>query len=397
MKPIIFSLALVLICISCDISNSDVSPEYEFVKIFDDPDITSSYYPVDALETSDNGILILSAISNDNMSNYPGIHLIKTSSSGQIIWSKSLETSYVSPMPNILKVGNELRLVCMDDLSFRTKLLSIDHISGEVNEISELSNTYPLAAHYNESSKTTLILSYDGIGLNTVMSGYDDSNNEIFTQRTATNKDFSYEIFQHLKKQRDPFPFFIQSFDVNNISYYAVNAFSNYTLSLLFLEQSSGNISGRVNGYQELGGMGASLHKEEGHFAIVKSEFNTNSIAINPDVEIDVNSTQNISQLNAIDFPELSTSSNFRIIYDDYKGKSIIAYACTTKNNQMAIYFFNAETNELIHTKYLGHTNPVEISSFFKTDDEAFVIVGKTWVDGRFQRIISYKIRPEEL
>ncbi len=395
-QPIIF-IFLITICISCDIKNSDVSPDYNFVKVYNDANVTTAYYPIDAIETSNGDIIILSATTETSNTNYPTIHLMKTDNYGNVIWERAVDASYVSPVGSLMQVGSEIRFICMDDISFRVKILAINESSGIVTEVGETTDNYPLASHYSSTTNTTVILSYNGIGRNTVISAYDETMGLIFKQSSPTNKDFSYDIFQHLKKQRNPFPFFINSFLSNNSTIYCVNAFSNYTLSLLFINHNSGNINGRVNGYQELGGIGASINKDEGLFAIAESRFNVGEISLGPEISININGIQNVTQLDATGYPELSSESMVKIIKDEFNGKELVVYASTTKSNQLALFFFDADTNELVHTKYLGHTHPVEISSFLKANDGGLIIVGKTWISGRFQRIILYKVAEDEL
>lgn len=397
MKRLIPIYLLLACMFSCDIKNNDISPDYNFVKVYDDVDISKSYYPVDAIETTDNGIIVLSAITDDLKTNYPTIHLLKTDSKGQVVWQTDVDPNYVSPVASLMYINNQIRFVCMDDNSFRTKVMSIDENTGSLTEVSESSESYPLAAHYSDETNSMVVLSYDGIGTNTVISVFDDAGNLRYSISTPTNKDFSYDIFQHLKKQGTSFPFYVNSFTNNNTKYYSVNAFSNYTLSLLFINNSSQNISGRINGYQELGGISSSIQKADNLFSIAESKFDIGEISLGIETAIDVNQIQNITELETTRFSELSTSSAVRIIKDEFNGKEMIVYCTTTKSNQIVLYFFDPETNKLIHTKYLGHTNPVEISSLFKANDDGIIITGKTWIAGRFQRVIIYKVATDSI
>ncbi|MGQ1786571.1 MULTISPECIES: hypothetical protein [unclassified Saccharicrinis] len=394
---LIYSLVLTLFLCSCDIRNSNVEPEYNFVKVYDDEDVTKSYFPVGAIETDDGSIIILSAVNDSQSTNYPTIHVMKTDKSGNPEWETNVDPAYVSPVTGLLSFGGEIRFVCMDDNSFIAQVMEINTVTGDVTEVGDMPDSYPLAAHYSPETNTLVIASYDGIGYNTMITGYDASLNLSFELISPTNKDFSYDIFQHLKKQRAPFPFFIHSFENNGITYYGVNAFSNYTLSLLFVNHSSKTISGRVNGYQEQGGIGATVNKADGVFAIAKSKFNIGDIAFATEAAIDVNGIQNVTQLEDIAYPELSTKSNVKIVKEELNGKEMLVYAATTNSNQLALYFFDAETNELKLTEYLGHTNPVEISSFFKANDGGLIIAGKTMVAGRYERIILYKVATDEM
>ncbi|MCU4174897.1 hypothetical protein [Carboxylicivirga sp. N1Y90] len=394
-KQFILSLSLILL-VACNSSETDVAPDYNFMKVYDNADIEINYYPVDALETKDGSIVVLSALNDIQNTNFPTIHIMKTSASGKVIWETPIAPSYVSPVPNLMLANDQVRFVCMDDTSFDTKIIGINLNNGDITELGSLDESYPLAAHYNSDNQTTVILSYDAIGTSSIITGLNASFTQLFRASTATNKDFSYDIFRHLKKQRTPFPFFINSFDHSGV-YYAVNGFSNYTLSLMMVNQSSGQITGRVNGFQELGGISAAIHKVNDQFAIASSKFNVGNVAIGADVNIDVNSTQNIAQLTTVGLAELKAEAPVKVLKTNFSNQEMIIYAATTKTNQVALYFFNAESNSLIKTHYLGHTNPMEISAFFKTKDKGLAVVGKAWVAGRYQRIIIHKLAYEQL
>ena len=399
MKKIAYSLFILLVAVSCDVKKSNVSPDYNFVKVFDNTDLTVSYYPVDAMETADGGFIVLSALDATQNTNFPAVHVLKTDQNGNMAWEATADAGYVSPVPGLMNTGNSIQFFCMDDNSFKAKLMTINDngSTGTISEAGGTNDSYPLAAYYSNSANRIVLLSYDGIGMNTVISSYDKNLSGSFRISTSTNKDFSYEIFQHLKKQHTPFPFFIRDFVSNGNTFYAVNALSNYTLSLLFVDQSTGSITGRLNGYQESGGISAVHYLGGDTFAIAASQFNTGNVFIGPDISIDDHATQNVSDLQPLAFPELKADAPVKMLEDKFNDKAMIVYAATTKTDQIALYFYDKTTFELQKTKYLGHTNPVELAALFRTSDGGLAVAGKTWVAGRYQRIILYKLALEEL
>lgn len=222
MKTIISIALLVLVTTACDIKDSDINPDYHFVKVYDDKDVSRSYYPVDAIESTNGSILILSAINDSQYTSYPTIHVMKTDKNGNMVWETNVDPTYISPVSELMNIDGKIRFVCMDDHSFTAQMMEINAESGAITMIGSMQVNYPLAAHYSPETNSLIIASYDGIAYNTVITGYDTSLNISFQLSTPTNKDFSYDIFQHLKKQRAPFPFFIHSFNYSGINYYAL-------------------------------------------------------------------------------------------------------------------------------------------------------------------------------
>jgi len=61
------------------------------------------------------------------------------------------------------------------------------------------------------------------------------------------------------------------------------------------------------------------------------------------------------------------------------------------------LYAYDAEDGTLLSLKYLGQTSPYEIGNFVKTLDGGLIVLGNTFVAGRFSRLCLFKLTKSEL
>jgi len=86
-----------------------------------------------------------------------------------------------------------------------------------------------------------------------------------------------------------------------------------------------------------------------------------------------------------------------KILVSKINDKDVILYASNTKSGQIGIYVYEQSTGDFLGSKYLGFSNPFEVTSIINTTDEGIAIGATTYVTGRFPRITLFKISPEEL
>ena len=73
----LYLLIINVLVISCDIKKSNISPDNNFTRVYTDNNSSHTYYPVDVVETDDNGFLIVSGLYDSDSLNYPKVHLLK--------------------------------------------------------------------------------------------------------------------------------------------------------------------------------------------------------------------------------------------------------------------------------------------------------------------------------
>ncbi len=382
--------------ISCDIKKSNLSPDIYFTRVFTDNNISHTYYPVDITETEDHGFLIVSGLYDSDSLNYPKVHLLKTDPEGNMAWTYTSDPSVMSPTPSILEVGSSFYLVSMEN-NLDANLYEIDQGTnqGSLEFVQELNIKNPLYA-YSGNNDNIVLLSYDIVSNNSVITGFDASFSQQWSTQLRAITDVQYNVRYHLNKEGKEYPFYIGEILTNNlITHYHINCYNNSTLSSNFLNAVNGSFEGVLNTYVSAG-ISSLVQLQENRFAL--SRYYTGKNYIFPNVEVDISAISNTEDFtgNDIELPELINDAKVAIMKDEFRGEELVLYASTTKTNQIVLYFFSPETSELVKTHYLGSTNPVEIAAITRAVDDAVVILGRTWVAGRFQRIILYKISMDE-
>jgi hypothetical protein len=388
-------LALNLILSSCDIKKSDVPPETSFVKVYESTNIDEAYYPEDIHEFGDD-YLLLSALKDSSLTNFPKISIILISSSGEVLSSIVLPENLVNPVHGWLSISGSIYLVCMDDITLQAKLLKVT-VSNEniqYEEELEFDRKMPLSVWNDESG--VILLSYDRIGRYSIIDKYDSNLNPEWSSSSPTNEDFNDEIWDHFKKTGKPFPFFIGSIDNGSLhSDYFVNCLDNYSMALLFLTGASGEITGKIFSYQAETAISSALHLQNDTFSL--SRYHSGDNFIYPKTGLDVNELLNTNDFQDILISQLQTDARMDVVYYQTVDEEFIVYASTTKSNQIVLMFFDPLTGLLKYTHTLGYGNPVEVVTLLQTDDDGFLVLGKTWINGQYQRIILYKVSEDQL
>ena len=395
--PRIIGAMIILIIFSallsnCDIKESDVSPASSYTKVYESANTQESYYPLDIIQTNDKGFLILSSmIDKDQQAEifFPRIHLTKVNEVGHFEWQQQIDNNYLSAVSKIMSVNNQIFILCMKNLNSALLQVTPGKDSATINEINTDSDRpYPLAAFID--NQTIITSSY--FDQTTHINAYDLNFNRLWSSSEPTGEDIIVDIRQHLTRQGTEYPFFIGK--LNDQDTYFANAFRRSTLSLMFI-QSGGNLSGYLTSFQDKGVISSCVHLQEDQFAI--SRYYTGDNFVYPGVSVDINTHTTAKDYNDILLADLKSNARINVMHDEFNSMNLILYASTSKTNQISLYFFDAKDNSLVKTHFLGHTNPVEIASLIRADDGSLIVLGKTWVSGRYQRIILYKISLDEL
>lgn len=385
---LVFSLLLFW---NCDVKDSDVAPSATFTKVYESSNVLESYFPLDLIQTEDGGFLILSSLIDREQQSeifYPRIHLTKTDDQGIFEWQQQLDNAYLSAVPKLIYANNQIFILCMKSLSSALLRVNLQEDGAAIEEIgTDGDRYYPLAAYID--NQTIITTSY--YDRTSYVNAYDLNFNRQWSASGPSGEDIIPHIRKHLTKQGNELPFYIGM--LKNEEKYFANIFHNYTLSLLFV--SSGSINGYLYSYQDEGVISSCTHLEDSLFAI--SRYFARDNYVYPGVSINTNGLTNAKDFNDILMADLQFNARVQVIRDDFNGNDLILYASTTKTNQIALYFFDAITYEMLKSHFIGHTNPVEIASMIRAEDGALVILGKTWVSGRYQRNILYKLSIEEL
>ncbi len=376
-------LFLLFIAVSCDIKNNDVLPTNTFTKIFDDSRFEQEYYPLDIIQTPDNGFLILSEKKSDQ-SLFTSVYILKTDELGNVITSIEMEEPFVLPVNGWQKIDNRYYFVSMDGNTLTAQLVPVTAEGVVESAIPIYGITYPLVAA--KDGNDLLMLSFNNTDGESVISKVTTSG-QITKQVSYTigaGVDVEKPIIDHLTRNGKQLPFIVGK---TPEGLYYFNGFFKYTFSLVFTNFGEDPV-GVCQGQLSQGGISAVSSIGSDIFGIARFNFGANYL--NPSTTISTNSISSSSDLGGNIFPEIETNSRVKLLkFDDAEGKWI--YSTFTQNNQIVLYGFNQSTGTILGTEYLGDGNPYKLSSAVVTSDGGIAILAQTALEGRFPRIAIFK------
>jgi hypothetical protein len=388
------ALAAILSVSACDIKDSNADPSASFSALYDHPDMNLSFYPVDMVQTSDDGYLVLSVYTDTALSTFPLIRLMKTDKNGAMVGEELVDPAYCSAVPSLMQHGAAWQFVCMDAVNQNAKLMEVNEDLSGITEVAELSGKYPLYL-YNDSQDDFLVLTFDRIARTSVLTKYSSAGGQLWQTSFNINEDYKNQVETHLKKAGKQFPFFITPAGEPDITHYLVNCFYNYTMTLLFVHAGNGSMTGQLNTYQDDAAISSAVFLDGTRFSLSRYYMGDNYIF--PSVELDMNSTQGAETFNDLQLPELTTDAAVRSLVTTLHNREVIVLASQTKSNRLVLYCYNKEDGRLLTTRYLSSTNPVRIASLITTRDNGLALLAQSYVAGRFPRIAIYKVSAEEL
>ena len=381
------SILLLSVFFSCSDDAEEVTPENRFIKIYNDPDFSATFYALDVKQTSDNGYLIL-AQTRVTESDFGGVYLLKTDSEGKVIWEYKADASIVSPAPSLMEIAGSYYFICMNNTGVGTLMMKVNE-SGATADIEKIfpDITFPLHASTTPDGGV-IILSYNRDEKNSVISKINNSFSLSWQSEYNIQEENSDEpIFDHLLNTEKRLPFFTGSLEEGG---YFFNGLTNFTISLVFVDPSSGNQLGVMNGYQMDGALSAMAHIQGTQFAVSRFTFGTNYIL--PAIEININEVSNSEELDGNISSELAPNADVRIIKKTVNETNVIIYAANSKSNQVVLYAYDELTGELLGSKHLGFSEGFEVASIIETEDNGLAVLCTNNMAGRFSRIALFKI-----
>ena len=383
-------IASLILASGCDLFDNEALPESNYLKIYDDDRFSSSFIPIDVVQTSDNGFLVLSGFRREN-SNFLGTHIMKVDETGEYVSGEELADNLVHPINRFLEINGSFYFMCMDELSLEAQLVELSE-DGTVSSVTGVGTTYPLFV--SADGANFILQSYDHQGKRTVLSVVGNDGVILSSQDfdIGAGEDVEEPIINHFNRTGEQLPF-LTGKTTDGLYYF--NGFYNYTLSMVFTDLSSDSPSGVCQGQQDEGGISSALHLGGDRFAV--SRFNYGDNYILPDASIDTRTISSTVDLEGNPFPELVQNARVVLKSISTNGQSTIVYASSTRSGQIVLLAYDQGTGELAGTKHLGFVNPFDIGGFTHTEDGGLAIVGTTYVAGRFPRICMFKLDQEEV
>ena len=380
-------LVVALLFSACDIFNNNIEPQAEFFKILQDEDFNSKNYPVDIKQTQDDSYIILSSFFNDSSAYvWHTPQITKTDNAGNIIWQVEIESPYVNPAGEILIINNNFYFVCMHEITLTSELFQINIDDGTTENVATFDDLlYPTYA-YVTSDNNILVQGYNHFDRKTIFAQISSSFDVNWQNEYLLAEDAEEMLIAHITKSGKQFPFKIGELSDGN---YFINAFYNYTFSTLFINQNSGEIAGILNGFRYQGAVSSLLEISSNTFAL--SIYNQGNNYIFPTQEISTTATSSIEGLSGIYLPELQKDARVTCGFFTTPENDLIVFASSTKSNEIVLYFYNKTSGELLYTKNISDTNPIEVLNLIITNDNNIMLIGRTYVNGSFSRVFVAK------
>lgn len=373
--------------ISCGSDNDSLEPTDGFTRIYDDPNFTSEYDPLDLLPTRDGGYLLLAATESWNP------YIIKTDRDGQVEWHGTVNEAYVNPLASLLNINDSVYLLCMNEVTLATEVLRVNLASRSIEPANTLEAIqYPLAVSQTPDG-SLLVLGYNRENRSSTLHKVSASFAPVWSAEYPIEEDVEEDIIDHLSRTSLRLPFFTGS-TANGERYY-FNGFSNYTLALNFVDPASGALAGTLNGFRRDGFVSAAHHLDGSRFALARRAFGVNTLL--PTIEVNYQAVSNSSDLAANSYPEIAADAPLVIKTTQLRGKTVLVYGTHTKRQQLVFYFYDQETATLLGTQYLGLSDPYQLGNFAFTDEGELLVLAETFLIGRFSRLCLFKLSPQEV
>ncbi len=380
----------VFILIGCSNDSDPAADKASFTRIYDNNKYNASFYPIDIKQTPDGGYLILGGRRIDN-SSFSGIYIMKVDEFGGFVSEQEVDETFVNPIAPLMENGGNYYFFCMTSVGLQTQLFKLD-AEGILSEPISVGGSYPAAAAADGNNFA--LLSYDNFNKQTVVSVVNPSGSITQSKGFSIGAGDAVEepIINHFLRTGKQIPFLVGK--VASGQYY-FNGFYNYTLSLAFTNLSADEPQGIIQGQQDDGGLSQAIPLDGGKFALARFNFGDNYFL--PNASLNTSGISSSTDLGGNPFPELIANAAVKIIRVTINSKKAVLYGSDTKSKQIALFGYDESTGEFIGSKYLGFSNPFEISSIVSTTDGGLAICGTTYVAGRFPRICLFKLSKEAI
>ncbi len=376
---------------SCDLADNSADPSLSFTRVYDDNRFEASYQPIDIIQTSDNGYLILASRQTED-SDFPSAYVMKLDEEGNFIQENDFLNSLSNPLDNFINIGGNFYFVAMDGINLNTLLVPVNEDGSSGDPVTLGGLTYPL--HAAADGNNIILQSYNHEDKRTVLSVVSTSG-AISRQADfdiGPGSETEAPLIAHFTRTGKKLPFRVGK---TNTGLYYFNGFFNYTFSLVFTDLSDGAPLGVTQGQHENGGISAVLPLDQGYFALSSFNFGTNYLM--PKMQLEVNGITSTVDLVGNPFPELVPDAPIQVKNMSLNNTNVITFGSHTRNGQIVLHAFENSTGSLIGSEYLGYGDQNELAGFISTSDGGMAVVGTTYVAGRFGRVTLYKLSPDQV
>lgn len=382
---------------SCEVIDNNTSEENNFQKIYTLNDGDTELFPLDIVEIeNEQGFLILSALTDSLASVFPRVHILKLNASGQNEWQLDVDPKYYGPVRNIANINNNYDVFCMKE-NQQTCVLRINVNDASINEIADFDIQLPLhVAVLN--GKDILVTSYNRFGNQTDIVKLNQQLQHEWTQSFSVGTDediMEVNIFNFVKQEKD-YPFFAQTVKSNNENYFAVNCFSNYTLSMHYLQADDGSLKGKINGYQLTGYVSAAQHVTD--TTLFLGYAHTGKFYVPEMKQPETGTFVNIENLEGVYYPEILPDKTVdALVYPDTDKPDQLVLGINNGNGKPELFVYDSPDFNLSQTIPIQQHYPAEIKKIRTTSDGGIIALMQVQYANYLPRISLVKVPKDAL
>lgn len=388
MKSLLRKTMMALLIMSMVACSEDLDlTRTSFIRIYDHSDGELGFHPIDIGETP-TGYFILAGTELDQ-SNFEGIQVLTTDQSGTFETVVDLPENLVLPTGDLLRTDSTFSFFGMDRTTLRVELISMQPNLGNLQTTRLTNLFYPLSASMTTSGNF-LLLSYDPVDLLTVLSEISPDGAIINSAgySIGVGEDVEQRIIAHYLERQNRLPFFCG--EASSGQYY-FNGFYNFSLSTVFTNFDRVP-TGVIQGQSDDGGLRAIQWISGNLFSIIGYQFDETYLL--PVSQLLPGSTSSSIDLFSSQQAELRDQTPGRITPygDDY-----VILSAETESREVVLYFYNRNTEALTGTEVIGFVNPFTLAQVRGDENNNLLILGTTFVAGRFERIFVRKIEAKDV
>lgn len=385
-------LALLLAVSSCEIFKNDIPETDNFQQIYTLNNGDAALYPLDVAELPDNeGFLILSALSDSLANVYPRVHLLKLNAAGNPDWQLEVDPSYYGPARKIAKINGDLFIFCMK-ANQQACALKVNVEAGSIAEFADYDIQIPLHVSVVNNNEV-LITSYNRFGNQTDVLKLNELLQPQWKQSfpVGTDEDImEVNIFNYIRQQKN-YAFFSESVSFGGEELYVVNCFSNYTLSMHYLNASDGKISGKINGYQLTGFVTAAQQVSD--TALFLSFVHTDKYYVPAIKTPETKTFLNIDNLTGTYFPEIKAEKAIDALrYPTNETPEKLVMGINNGSGNPELFVFTAPEYKLGQIIPVDQHYPSEIRRVIKTADNGLLVLMQIQYANYLPRISLVKL-----
>lgn len=382
MKSLLIILSAIVLFSSCGEDLIEFQATEKFNSIFDNPSEGLNFQPLDAIETSDGGFMVLSALANE------AIFILKINNRGDFQWSRQLEPQYLKAIPNLIKKGDNYYFIGSSLPDYSATLFEIKDLEQSIEAVRTYTSYRNPLAFNSFTPESYLLLTYNdttGTVLSKILDGFAMEWARKFDD--IKNADQKLENFQNINRT----DFFVGSFNAGSVIYF--NSLRNEGLNLTYTD-NQGIETGKIRTSQR--DMINSVTPQENGLLTLNYTFRNQAYFVNNYQPI-ANDSINLQVLGGEILQDRlniqnATSSTISIGTVNY-----MVNGYSTLDGRIKLNFYNAQTGQQVAIKYLGGIDPLEVVKIIPTRDEGMAILSKITIAGSKERINLMKIPKEEI